>query len=199
MRNRGRRGEGEDFARKNTEALPPLVGRGSGERNRHTANVAASQASLFPLCKLISTIAGEIVRRVKKLFKILNAGRRRRGGIRRATVHSLKPPPPRLVALLHCPPLLFSPASNPLSSSFVFYFLPIGPLFFTPLRPFCHLAGFSGYWFRFEQLFPFSKHVGIIARVIAVENVRECMHYEYECTYIPCNTLWMIMKCRVRG
>lgn len=86
MRNRGRRGEGEDFARKNTEALPPLVGRGSGERNRHTPNVAASQASLFPLCKLISTIAGEIVRRVKKLFKILNAGRKRRGGVRRATV-----------------------------------------------------------------------------------------------------------------
>ena len=86
MRNRGRRGEGEDFARKNTEALPPLVGRGSGERNRHTPNVAASQASLFPLCKLISTIAGEIVRRVKKLFKILNAGRKRRRGVRRATV-----------------------------------------------------------------------------------------------------------------
>lgn len=115
------------------------VGRGTGTHR------TASQASLFPLCKLISTIAGEIVRRVKKLFKILNAGRRRRRGIRRATVHSLKPPPPRLVALLHCPPLLFSPASNPLSSSFVFYFLPIGPLFFTPLRPFCHLAGFSGY------------------------------------------------------
>lgn len=56
------------------------VGRGTGTHR------TASQASLFPLCKLISTIAGEIVRRVKKLFKILNAGRKRRGGVRRATV-----------------------------------------------------------------------------------------------------------------
>lgn len=154
MRNRRRRGEGEDFARKNTEARRPSWGEGVGRTG--TPNVAASQASASSLQANFNYCRWNH-QKTRVLFKILNAGKKGRGKksvARRWTMHSLKPPP-----LAHC--LAPLPALALFSSlqSFVFVlrllFLAHRPIVLYSLRSFCHLAGFSGYWFRFEQLFPF--------------------------------------------
>lgn len=150
MRNRRRRGEGEDFARKNTEARRPSWGEGVGRTG--TPNVAASQASASSLQANFNYCRWNR-QKTRVLFKILSAGKKGKKE-RRTTVDD---------AFFEASSSRSLPCSTarPCSflQSFVFVlrllFLAHRPIVLYSLRSFCHLAGFSGYWFRFEQLFPF--------------------------------------------